>query len=84
MVHLCILDYIEYMVHLCILDYIEYMVHLCILDYIAYMVHLYILGSEYMVHLCILVCTLITRWGNFIRIGITALYLKSCRCQLWI
>jgi len=28
-----------------------------------------------------LVCT---RWENFIRIGITVLYLKSCRCQLWI
>ena len=25
-----------------------------------------------------------TRWENFIRIGITVLYLKSCRCQLWI
>jgi hypothetical protein len=28
-----------------------------------------------------LVCT---RWENFIRIGITVLYCKSCRCQLWI
>jgi hypothetical protein len=28
-----------------------------------------------------LVCT---RWENFIRIGITVLYLKSWRCQLWI
>jgi hypothetical protein len=28
-----------------------------------------------------LVCT---RRENFIRIGITVLYLKSCRCQLWI
>jgi hypothetical protein len=28
-----------------------------------------------------LVCT---RWENFIRIGINVLYLKSCRCQLWI
>jgi len=28
-----------------------------------------------------LVCTL---WENFIRIGITVLYLKSWRCQLWI
>ena len=28
-----------------------------------------------------LVCT---HWENFIRIGITVLYLKSCRCQLWI
>ena len=27
-----------------------------------------------------LVCT---RWKNFIRIWITVLYLKSCRCQLW-
>ena len=27
---------------------------------------------------------LCTRWENFIRIGITVLYLKSCRCQLWI
>ena len=25
-----------------------------------------------------------TRWENFIRIGITVLYLKSCQCQLWI
>ena len=25
-----------------------------------------------------------TRWENFLRIGITVLYLKSCRCQLWI
>jgi hypothetical protein len=28
-------------------------------------------------HLCM-------HWENFIRIGITVLYLKSCRCQLWI
>ena len=28
-----------------------------------------------------LVCT---RWENFIRIGITVLYLKCCQCQLWI
>ena len=28
-----------------------------------------------------LVCT---RWENFIRIGKIGLYLKSCRCQLWI
>jgi hypothetical protein len=28
-----------------------------------------------------LVCT---RWENFIRIGITVLYLKSYQCQLWI
>ena len=28
-----------------------------------------------------LVCTC---WENFIRIGITVQYLKSCRCQVWI